>query len=150
MITEGAPRFKDIAESSFAYKQTKQNVEDRLIQDIQYLKERTKDFENCHGVFKFAQSFKFADYAKENVTVDPIRELFQKLLDWETSIIKYIDVKVSKGLILINGRPLRDMLQSRVKAEQANLRQHLYSLALKTNSEIQQTLNDIDKNINKP
>ena len=101
------------------------------------MKERTVDFEKCHDVFKFMQSFKFEDFAQENVTVDPIRDLFQRLLDWDTSINRNIEVKVYKGPILINGRQLRDSLQSRVKAEQANLRQHLYSLALKTNSEIQ-------------
>lgn len=68
------------------------------------------------------ESFKFEDFAALNVTVEPIRELFQSLLDWDLGINKNVKVYESKGLVLVNGRGLRDRLQLRVKAEQANLR----------------------------
>lgn len=68
-------------------------------------------------MYAFMQSFKFEDFAEDNVTVEPIRELFQSLLDWDTGISKYVKVYESKGLVLVNGRKLRDQLQTRVKAE---------------------------------
>ena len=63
------------------------------------------------------ESFKFEDFAALNVTVEPIRELFQSLLDWDLGINKNVKVYESKGLVLVNGRKLRDQLQTRVKAE---------------------------------
>ena len=51
---------------------------------------------------------------------------------------------------MVNGRKLRETLQTRVKTEQANLRKHLYALAIKANKEIVDSLDDIEKNLKKP
>ena len=93
------------------------NIETRLRKDIEFLLEKTKAFEQCHDVYAFMQTFKFEEFAEENVTVDPIRDLFIKLQDWDFNISKYVKIQETKGLILVNGRKLRETLQNRVKAE---------------------------------
>jgi hypothetical protein len=51
---------------------------------------------------------------------------------------------------VVNGRRLRETLQTRVKTEQANLRKHLYALAIKANKEIVDSLDEIGQSLKKP
>ena len=81
-----------IAQSSFRYQMTKQNIETRLRQDVQYLQEKTKAFENCHDVYAFMENFKFDEFSAENITVEPIKELFIKLQEWDINITKYVKI----------------------------------------------------------
>ena len=147
LISDGAPRFKMIAESSFAYQTTKTNIENRLGESIQYLLDKTKAFEMCHDVYAFMQSFDFDEFAKEHTEVKPIHELFTKLQEWDTNIAKYVKPQVESGLIQINGRNLRELLTTRVKSEQTNLRKHLFGLAIAQNNEILRSLDEIEKSI---
>jgi hypothetical protein len=41
-------------------------------------------------VYAFMQSFEFEAWQAENNTIEPIRELFQKLQEWDANIGKYV------------------------------------------------------------
>lgn len=70
LITDSAPRFKHITETSHQYQTTKVNIIDRLLKDFEKLQNDTKNYSECHPIHIFEQKFKFAEFEGTKPQVD--------------------------------------------------------------------------------
>lgn len=125
LITDSAPRFKHITETSFVYQQTKMNIINRLLQDFEKLQTETAGYSQYHEVHIFEQTFKFEEFTAGNPTVEQMTAKFKQWRDWEQAISQNIKPHLNAGLIQVNGKRLREALTTKVKAEQSNLRSYL-------------------------
>ena len=151
LITDTAPRFSPIVDESYNYKQTTKQIQDHLSEDFLIIENETSKFGECRKVHEFEQTFRFEDFATSELaeSIDKIKELFDKWVGWESLIMKNIQQHVTSGLVKADGRKLRDSLQTKVKKELGNLREHLLKIAERTYRETDKSLTKIGDDIKK-
>ena len=151
LITDTAPRFGPIVDDSYAYKQTTKAIQDHLSEDFLHLETEAAKFEQCRKVHAFEQTFRFGDFAdsEDAENIESIKGRFEEWTAWEFQIQKHIQQAIPSGLVKADGRKLRDSLQTKVKKELGNLRDHLFAIATRTYKEIEKSLSKVTEDVKK-
>jgi len=84
---------------------------------------------------------------EDSSNLDTIKGFFDKWGQWEKSITNNIAQYTNKGLLRADGKKLRDALQSKVKKELTNLRNHLNQIAEGVHKNISKEMEKISEDV---
>jgi hypothetical protein len=148
-MTDTAPRFRTIVESSAAYQNMNMAILDCLEKDFQVIEKQAVKAESCRDIYHFSITFNFEDFKAENPDMERIKKQFLEYIGWDIKMNRCITPQFMAGILQLAGRKLRDNLSEKVQSEMDNLRSYLYDLAIGQVEKIRKGIKKIHENLGK-